>query len=165
MPIKIFLADDHKLIRDGLRRLLSDQPDMTVVGEASDGRTAVQSAAKLSPDVVIMDISMPGLNGIEATRQIVKADSETKVIALSMHFQRRMILEMINAGAAGYLLKECAFDEVVHAVRAVTASGTYLSPKITDLVLNEYVRRIPKSDMSPLTVLSPREREIFATGG
>jgi DNA-binding NarL/FixJ family response regulator len=113
MTIKILLADDHNLIREGLRTLISDEPNMSVIAEAEEGRTAVQLAAKLSPNVVIMDISMPGLNGIEATRQILAKSPEPKIIALSMHMERRMILEMLNAGASGYLLKDCVFGEMI----------------------------------------------------
>lgn len=161
MPIKIILADDHNLIREGLRTLISDEPNMSVIAEADDGRTAVQLADKMSPDVVIMDISMPGLNGIEATRQILSKSPAPKVIALSMHTERRMILEMLNAGASGYLLKDCAFGEVIRAIETVISNCTYLSPKITDIIVKDYIHRIPTNDLSSLTLLSPREREVL----
>jgi DNA-binding NarL/FixJ family response regulator len=161
MSIKILLADDHKLIREGLRALIAEQPNMTVVAEAEEGRTAVQLAAKLAPDVIIMDISMPGLNGIEATRQILEASSKSKVIALSMHIERRMILEMLNAGASGYLLKDCAFDEVTRAIETVMSESTYLSPKIADIIVQDYVHRIPQKDLSSLALLTAREREVL----
>jgi DNA-binding NarL/FixJ family response regulator len=161
MSIKILLADDHKLIREGLRALISEEPGMAVVAEAEDGRTAVQQTAKLSPDVVIMDISMPGLNGIEATRQILSKSPAPKVIALSMHMERRMILEMLNAGASGYLLKDCAFGEVIRAIETVMSNCTYLSPRIADIIVKDYVHRIPRNDLSSLTLLSPREREVL----
>jgi DNA-binding NarL/FixJ family response regulator len=161
MSIKILLADDHNLIREGLRSLISDEPNMTVIAEAEDGRTAVQLTAKLSPDVVIMDISMPGLNGIEATRQILSKTPAPKVIALSMHMERRMILEMLNAGASGYLLKDCAFGEVIRAIETVMTNCTYLSARIADIIVKDYVHRIPRNDLSSLTLLSPREREVL----
>jgi len=161
MSIKILLADDHNLIREGLRALISEEPGMAVIAEAEDGRIAVQLTAKLSPDVVIMDISMPGLNGIEATRQILSKSPAPKVIALSMHMERRMILEMLNAGASGYLLKDCAFGEVIHAMEAVMSNCTYLSPRIADIIVKDYVNRVPRTDLSSLTLLSPREREVL----
>lgn len=161
MSIKILLADDHNLIREGLRTLISDEPNMSVIAEAEEGRTAVQLAVKLSPDVVIMDISMPGLNGIEATRQILAKSPAPKVIALSMHTERRMILEMLNAGASGYLLKDCAFGEVIRAIETVMSNCTYLSPKIADIIVKDYIHRIPPNDLFSLTLLSPREREVL----
>jgi len=168
MSIKILLADDHNLIREGLRSLISEEPNMAVIAEADDGRTAVQLTDKLSPDVVIMDITMPGLNGIEATRQILSKSPAPKVIALSMHAERRMILEMLNAGASGYLLKDCAFDEVIRAIETVMSNCTYLSPRIADIIVKDYVHRIPRNDLSSLSLLSPREREVLqllAEGG
>jgi two-component system response regulator NreC len=161
MGITILLADDHRLLREGLRSLLEEQPDMTVVGEAENGKSAVESAANLMPDIIIMDISMPGLNGIDATQQILSNCPQSKVIALSMHTERRTVVGMINAGASGYLLKDCAFEEVVLAVRAVAANGTYLSPKIAEIVVKDYVHRIPKDDLSSLSGLSVREREVL----
>ncbi len=161
MGIKIVLADDHKLMREGLRSLIKEQPDMTVVAEAEDGRTAVQLTTKLLPDIVIMDISMPGLNGIEATRQILTSSADSKIIALSMHTERRVILEILNAGATGYLLKDCAFDEVIHAIQVVASNRTYLSPKIADIVVKDYVSRISKEELSILSILTAREREVL----
>ena len=161
MGIKILLADDHRLMREGLRSLLEEQPDFTVVGEADNGKTAVQLAANLMPDIIIMDISMPGLNGIDATQQILSICAKSKVIALSMHTERRTVLEMINAGATGYLLKDCAFEEVVQAVRTVASNSTYLSPKIAEIVIKDYVHRIPKDELSSLSSLTTREREVL----
>lgn len=161
MGIKILLADDHRLMREGLRLLLEEQPDITVVGEAENGKAAVQLAAKLIPDIVIMDISMPGLNGIDATQQILSICAKSKVIALSMHTERRTVLEMLNAGASGYLLKDCAFEEVIQAVRTVAADSTYLGTKITEIVIKDYVNRFPKNELSALSILSTREREVL----
>ena len=161
MGIRILLADDHRLMREGLRSLLEEQPDMSVVGEAENGKSAVQLATKFMPDVVIMDISMPGLNGIDATCQILSNCAKSKVIALSMHAERRTVLEMLNAGASGYLLKDCAFEEVTHAVRTVVSNSTYLSPRITEIVIKDYVHRIPKNELSSLSGLTTREREVL----
>lgn len=130
MSIRILLADDHKMFREGLRALIEEQTNMKVVGEAEDGRAALWLARKLSPDVVVMDISMSGLNGIEATRQIMSAAYGIKVLALSMHDDHRIVEEMVMAGASGYLLKDCAFEELIHAIRKVAEEGTYFSPKI-----------------------------------
>ena len=131
MCIKILLADDHRILRDGLRSLLAQQPDITVVGEASDGETAVTLARNLQPDLVIMDVVMPGLDGVAATRQIRSACPETKVIALSMHSDRRFVSEMVRAGALGYLVKDSAFEELHQAVKTVMANRPYLSMVIT----------------------------------
>jgi two-component system response regulator NreC len=160
MNIRILLADDHKLMREGLRALIEEQQDMTVVAEAENGRAAVQLAAKLSPDIIIMDISMPDLNGIEATRQILAGGSAAKIVALSMHIDRRVILEMLNAGAAGFLLKDSAFEELIHAIHTVVQNNKYLSPKVTGIVLNDYVHRMPKDEVSPVSLLTSREREV-----
>ena len=141
---------------------------MTVVAEAEDGRSAVQLAARLSPDVVVMDISMPGMNGIEAARQILTANPVVKIMALSMHLERRMVLEMFKAGASGYLLKESAFDEVVRAVQVVASKGFYLSPKIADVLLREYIHRVQKGELPPLSGIPEREQailQLFEEGG
>lgn len=161
MSTRILIVDDHQVLREGFRSLISEQSDMTVVGEAEDGWTAVQLAAKLSPDVVIMDISMPGMNGIEATRQILMADPAVKIMALSMHLERRMVLEMFRSGASGYLLKECAFDDVVQAVQVVASKGVYLSPKVADVLLKEYIHRVQKGELLPLSEVPVRERAIL----
>jgi DNA-binding NarL/FixJ family response regulator len=161
MPLKVLLTDDHKLFREGLRSLLSEQSDMEVIAEAEDGRTAVRLAAKTSPDVVVMDISMPGMNGIEAARQILSARRETRIIALSMHLDIRMVVEMFRAGAVGYLLKDCAFEEVVHAVQTVAAKRRYLSPRVVDELLADHCRRVPRNDPAFLTGLQEREREAL----
>ena len=130
MSIRVILADDHKLFREGLRSLIEEQTHMKVVAEAGDGRTAVQLAQTISPDVVVMDISMPGMNGIEAARQIICTAPGVKVLALSMHDDNLFAEEMLHAGASGYLLKDCAFEELIHAIYVVAGQGTYVSPKI-----------------------------------
>ena len=139
--IKILLADDHKIICEGLRGLIEQQrPDWEVIGEARDGASAVKLAKELSPDVIIMDISMPILNGIEATRQITSNQPAIKVIALSMHWDKRYTMEMFKAGAQGYLLKDCAFDELIFAIEAVVANKVYLSPQLADASITDAVR-------------------------
>ncbi len=159
MPLRLLLVDDHKIIREGLQTLMVRYPDMTVVGEAADGSEAVRLAAELSPDIVIIDITMPGLNGIDATRQIRANDPRIGVVALSMHADRRFVIETLKAGASGYLLKDCAFEEIATAVRTVASGGTYLSARITDFVVREYVSS-QKVDTGSKT-LTPREREVL----
>jgi DNA-binding NarL/FixJ family response regulator len=161
MTIGILLADDHKLMREGLRTLISEQPDMTVVAEAEDGRSAVQLATRLSPEIVIMDVSMTGLNGVEATRQILAASAATRIIALSMHTEIRIILEMLSAGALGYLLKDCAFDEVIYALKTVSADRAYVSPKIADILFRDYLHRHPGTGPDELPGLTPQERTVL----
>jgi two-component system response regulator NreC len=161
MSIRILLADDHRILREGLRSLLEKQADMEVAGEAENGREAIRLAGELSPDVAIVDISMPDLNGIEATRQIVSGHPRTRVIALSVHSHRRFVRGMLGAGASGYLLKDCAVGELIGAVRTVVASGTYLSPAIAGVVAEGFVGRSPSEPRSAFSVLSEREREVL----
>ena len=162
MSITVLLADGHAVLRDGLRLLLEAHPDIKVVADAANGRDAVSKAMQLSPDVVIMDIAMPGLNGIEATRQIREVRPSTQVIILSIYSTNEHIFRALQAGACGYLLKESAGAEVVSAVRAVKAGQRYLSQKISDKVIDEYIlQRSVVGDKSPLARLSPREREIL----
>jgi DNA-binding NarL/FixJ family response regulator len=161
MVVRVLIADDHRIMRDGLRSLIAEERDMTVIGEAENGRAAVRMVEDLSPDVVIMDVSMPELNGLEATRQIAGTLPGLKVIALSMHSDRRFVAGMLAAGASGYLLKDCAFDELVRAVRAVAAGQTYLSPGVAGAVVQDYVNRLTTADKPAPSVLSPREREVL----
>lgn len=161
MSIRVLLADDHALIREGLRSLLEKQPNMEVVGEAEDGRRARELAGELSPNIVIMDVSMPKLAGIEATRQITSEFPAVKVIALSIHSKRRFVADMLSAGASGYILKECLFDELVQAIEAVAAGGRYLSPRVTDVVVDDYVKRLSGGVDSPRVALTGREREVL----
>ncbi len=162
MTITILLADDHAIVRDGLRFLLEAQPDMDVVGEASSGHDAVRMATELQPAVAIMDITMPGLNGIEASLQIKASCPDTGIIVLSMHSTSEHVFRALQAGARGYLLKESAPPQVVAAVRAVHCGQRYLSPSIMDTLAEDYVhqRSIADAD-SPLSRLSPREREVL----
>ncbi|MBC8446547.1 MAG: response regulator transcription factor [Chloroflexi bacterium] len=161
MSITVFLADDHAVVRDGLRVLLEAQSDISVIGDAANGRAAVHLVAQLCPDVVIMDIAMPDLNGIEAARKISEVCPSTQVIILSMHSTTEHIFRALQAGARGYLLKESAGIEVVNAVRAVHAGHRYLSQKISDWLIDDYVRQGQAVEAkSPLARLSPREREV-----
>lgn len=161
MNIKVLLVDDHAIIREGLRSLLDKQPEMEVIADTDDGRKARDLVDELSPDIVIMDITMHGLNGIEATRQITAEFPDVKVIALSIHSKRRYVADMLSAGATGYILKECLFDELVAAIKAVAAGGRYLSPRITDVVVSDYVKRLSASADSPFEALKAREREVL----
>ena len=148
MSIRILLADDHKIIREGLRSLIEKQSDMEVVAEAGNGRAAVQLAQQLRPDVLIMDITMPDLNGIDATKQIIHYAPGVKVIALSVHSDSRFVTRILEAGASGYLLKDCAFEELATAIRAVTADQDYVCSSVTP-------------ELSFTFVLTPREREVL----
>ncbi len=164
MSIKILLADDHRLLREGLRDLLAREADFTVVGEAANGEETVQLVRTLQPDVVLMDIAMPGLSGIEATRRIVRGASSPKVVALSMHMEKEFITDMLRAGASGYVLKDCGFEELALAIRAAAQGKTYLSPDIADLVVEEAVQHAGSSASSEdpaFAVLTSREREVL----
>lgn len=162
MNITVFLADDHAVVRDGLKLLLESQADMKVVGDAADGRVALQQLGRLRPDVAILDIAMPGLNGIEITGQLKQIAPSTKVVILSMHSTPEHIYRALQAGARGYLLKESAGLEVVKAVRRVHAGRRYLSEAISNQVINGFLRHGKEAaEESPLERLSPREREIL----
>jgi DNA-binding NarL/FixJ family response regulator len=161
MSIRIILADDHKIIRDGLRGLLERDKDIKVIAQAEDGHTTVRLVKELSPDIIIMDVGMPSLNGIEATRQITDEFPNVKVIALSMHSNRKFVTEMLKAGASGYLLKNCAFEELADAIQTVMADKVYLSPSITDVVVDSCVRNAPQTEPSVFSALTKREREVL----
>jgi two-component system response regulator NreC len=161
MSTRILLVDDHAITREGLRSLIEKQADMEVIGEAKDGRKAVELVRELSPDVVITDITMTNLNGVDATRQIVREFPKIKVIALSIHSNRAFVADMLKAGASGYVLKECTFDELVDAIRTVMDGGVYLSPKVASVVVSDYVQRSAGATETPLGSLTEREREIL----
>jgi len=161
MSLRILLADDHRIMREGLRSLLEKQPGMEVIAEAENGRTTVQLSRELKPDVVVMDIAMPDLNGIEATRQILTESPDVKVTALSMLSDTKFVREMLSAGASGYLLKDSAFEELGKALRTVINNQIYLSPKIASLVVKDYLGNIANKDSSASPVLTNREREVL----
>jgi DNA-binding NarL/FixJ family response regulator len=161
MRLRVMLADDHQLFRSGLRTLLEKQPSVDVVGEARDGPEAVSLALELRPDIVLMDISMPKLNGIDATRRLCDERSQIRVIVLSMHSDQKFVIESLRAGAAGYLLKDCGIDEVMEALRTVAEGRIYLAPVITGAVLRDYVQRIGRREGSVFGTLSAREREVL----
>ena len=178
--MKVLLADDHRIVREGLKSLLNSQADLEVIAEASDGRQAVEMTRELNPDVVVMDVAMPLLNGIEATRQITLDGSGRKVVALSMHSDRRFVSEALKAGASGYVLKDGAFDELISAIRSVVSDRVYLSPRVAGVVVEDYVRRLPTrggngngnghhpgteeaqhARRGAFDALTPREREVL----
>jgi len=161
MVTKILIADDHQIVRQGLRFLLEKESDLKVVAEADNGRTTVRLARELTPGVIIMDVAMPELNGIEATRQIIAESPATKVIALSMYVDRRFVVNMLKAGASAYLLKDCAFEELIRAIRVVLAHKTYLSPGVTDILVKDCQMGIPMNEISAFALLTPREREVL----
>jgi DNA-binding NarL/FixJ family response regulator len=162
MSISVFLVDDHAIVREGLRFLLGAQADIKVIGLASNGREAVDQMGQLQPDVVIMDIAMPELNGIEATQRLKTECPGCQVIILSMHSSNEQIFRALQAGARGYLLKETAGLEIATAVRTVHAGRRYLSAEVSDQLVDEYMQQRALDEVkSPLTRLSPREREIL----
>jgi DNA-binding NarL/FixJ family response regulator len=157
---KILLADDHRIFRDGLRTMFQQAGD-DVVAEAGDGLSAVDLCARHHPDLVIMDVAMPGLNGIEALRRIKSKNPDVTVIMLSMHDDLQFIVESLRAGAAGYLLKESAFEELAMAVRTINTNGTYLSSAIADTVIRDYLAQRPTPRTRAFSMLTPREREVL----
>lgn len=159
MTITVFLADDHRVLRDGLRILLESQDDIQVVGEAENGNAAIDGILKQKPDVVVMDITMPELNGIDAAEVIHDALPETGIVILSIHSDLEHIFRALQAGAQGYILKESAGSEVISAVRAVFLGRRYLSPSIRDTVMEAYMQN--RQIQSPLEILSMREREVL----
>ncbi len=161
MSRKVILADDHKIMRDGLRSLLEKEPDIEVVAEAENGRTAVQQVQELSPDIVIMDVSMQDLNGIEATRQIIAKYPDVKVLALSMHSDKTYVAGILSAGASGYILKDSAFDELAEAIRVVISGQFYLSSRVASIVTKDYVHHLSATDSSVRSTLTAREREVL----
>ena len=161
MGITILLVDDHKIVFESLQSLLDEQPDMRVVGWAENGRDAVTKVKELEPAVVIMDVAMPDLNGIEATQQITSHYPGTKIIALSMHAEKQFVTGILSAGASGYLTKNCSSDELVNAIRSVVANKKYLSPDIAGVVIEESLNHSPKTGSSSSSTLTMREREVL----
>jgi len=162
MSIRILLADDHTIVRDGLRALLERQTDMSVVAEAADGRECVQLAERHSPDVVIMDVAMPEMNGIEAARRILSANPKTSVVILSMHRDESYVLRALRAGARGYLLKDSPRDDVLTAIRTVAAGRSWLSPQVSQILQEDYVRQLESRGLEDsYDLLTDREREIL----
>jgi two-component system response regulator NreC len=161
VDIRIIIADDHQIVRQGLKVLIEKEPDMQVVGEAEDGQSTVNLTKKLRPHVVLMDIKMPDLNGIEATRQILSELPDVKIIALSMYPDQRFVMNMLKSGARGYLLKDSAFEELAQAIRLVMANKTYLCPLVTEVVVKDLVTLNPASNQTALAVLTSREREVL----
>ncbi len=159
MAITVLIADDHKIVREGLKFLISNSAGMEVVGDAADGRAALAMAKKLQPAIVVMDINMPELNGIDATSRLLEELPQTKVIALSMYSRKKYIQSMFKAGASGYLLKDCAFEELVFAITSVSLNKKYLSPGLVGMMIEDYVGQISKAET--VTVLTLREREVL----
>lgn len=162
MVSKLILVDDHTIVRAGLKVLLDNVPDIEVVGEAENGRAAVETARKTRPDMIIMDTTMPELNGVDATRQILTENHDIKVLALTEHSEKRYVVGMLKAGARGYILKNCTFHELTMAIHTLLAGKTYLSPAITNQVLEELIES-NHSGLQPPThrALTPREREVL----
>lgn len=161
MNIRVLLVDDHRIMLDGLRAVLEKEPDLEVVGDAQNGRLALQAVEKLSPHVVVMDIGMSTMNGIEATREIRLRHPDVRVVALSTYSDKRYVLEMIEAGASAYVLKVAAYDELSRAIRAVSKNQSYLSPEVAGAVVGSYVGRDFPSAASAYKVLGHREREVL----
>jgi DNA-binding NarL/FixJ family response regulator len=157
--MRLLLVDNHRILSDGLKTLLEKQSDLRVVGQADNGRDGVRLAQELKPDIVIMDVAMPELNGIDATRLLLAQCPQVKVIALSMHSDKRYVAGMLAAGASGYVLKDCAFEELARAIRAVAQGGAWLSPEIAGVVLRDV--RSKKSSKPPAAALASREREVL----
>lgn len=161
MGIRIIVAEDHRITREGLVRMLKEEQDIEVVGEAKNGREAVKLARELTPDLVIMDVTMPDLNGIDATRMIRDENKKTRVVALSMYSDKQFVQGMMQAGATGYLLKDCAFEELIKAIRAALSGQTYLSPDIAGIVVHDYLNKLAMENQSAASILTKREREVL----
>jgi DNA-binding NarL/FixJ family response regulator len=161
MKTFVMIVDDHQIVRDGLKAILHHEEGIGVIAEADNGRTALRLVDELKPEIVIMDIAMPDMNGIEATRRLSSEHPEIKVLILSMHHDKRMVIEVFNAGARGYLLKECASDELLRAIKTLLQGETYLSPKISSIVVKDLVKKQQGENLSEIFSLSSREREVL----
>lgn len=161
MATRIFVAEDHRIMAEGLGSLLAGREDTEIVGYAEDGRTAVEEVGRLKPDLVLMDVTLPALNGIEATRLICRDMNNVRVIALSMHSEERMVMEMLKAGAKGYLLKESAFEELLEAVDAVMSGESYLSSAVSDSLNHHKVRKEADDNVNIFSILTKRERQVL----
>lgn len=160
MTVRVLLADDHRILREGLIALLARESDIELVGQAEDGLEAVRLARELQPDVAVIDVAMPGLNGLEAMRRIRDEAPAVRTLCLSVHDDSRMVLAVLDAGASGYVLKDCSFDELALAIRKVMANQVYLSPDIVGIVVNEVRQRGAPRAASSTSALTPREREL-----
>lgn len=161
MKTFVMIVDDHQIVRDGLKAILHNEEGIGVIAEADNGRSALRLVKELNPEIVIMDIAMPDMNGLEATRRISTEFPDVKVLILSMHQDKRMVIEVLNAGARGYLLKECASDELLRAIRTLLQGETYLSPKISSIVVKDLVKQQKGESSSEIDSLSSREREVL----
>lgn len=162
MKIRILICDDHTILRDGIKLLLNSQPDLEVVGEAVDGRDAVEKAHLLKPDVILMDIGMPGLNGLEATKHIRRDEPDARVLVLTMYESDEYIAQMLEAGAVGYVLKKVAGSELVYAIHSIFQGGTFLYPSITKRLVEDYLRRVEQGEeRDSFSSLTDREREVL----
>ena len=161
MDAKVLLVDDHRIMREGLRSLIEKQPGMEVVAESDNGRTALRLTRKLKPNVIVMDINMPDMNGITATRQIVAEFPDVKIIAFSMHSDRQFVVEMLKAGVSGYLLKNSAFEELANAIRTVASNRNYLCTEVAKTILEDYKKNLHATESSAAMILTGREREVL----
>lgn len=162
MSIRLIIADDHQLFREGLANLLSDTEDILIVGQAGNGREAVEMAMELLPDIIIMDIGMPLANGIEATHILQQQNPQIKIIALSMHSEKHFVKEMLEAGASGYLFKNCTYNQLIDGIHSVYAGRKYLSDTITEILIHDYLEKTePPKPVAANSILSPRELEIL----
>jgi DNA-binding NarL/FixJ family response regulator len=161
IKIRVLIADDHKILREGLKLILEKNPEINIAGEACNGTQATQMAREIHPDIIIMDINMPDLNGIEATRRITDEIPGTRVLALSMNSDRGSLIRMLKAGAKGYLLKDCASDELLDAISVIMKNKVYISPMLVDDMVRDYVQLSKSVDLSAFSILTPRERDVL----
>ena len=161
MAIRVVIADDHRILREGLRSILEGEKDIEIVGEADNGRDTVKLVRKLEPEIVIMDVAMPDLNGVDATSQIKNAEVDCKVLALSMHGDGQYVRGMLQAGASGYILKDCAGEELATAIRTVLKGRVYVSPEVAGTIVGDYVQHLSGEVSATAPVLSSREREVL----